>query len=555
MANALIVRHPKAVIAQNAMRAAQYVRMSTDYQRYSVENQAAVIATYAQVHGLKIVRTYRDDGQSGLKLQNRTGLVQLLEDVRSGHADFRHILVYDVSRWGRFQDTDESAHYEFICRKAGFKVAYCAEQFDNDGTMMSSILKNLKRVMAAEYSRELSVKVHTGALRFSRMGFRTAGEVGYGLRRQLVDEKWRPKAVLQRGDRKYLMTDHVRVAPGPADEVTIVRWIFQEFLEGKYEWAIARELNRRGTSTNTGRPWNGPMIGRMLRNECYIGNLIYNRRSGKLREKRIHNPPALWVRCEGCIEPIIERDVFLRTQKIIRERRVSLSEEETLKRLRITLMKRGKLSPKIIDEAVGVPCTATIMQRFGSLREAYRLVGYTSRRNCEFIESRQGWTAVNANLASELVEAIQKRGGKAILDGDCLTVNGTASVSFRVARWVHDGRPGHAPHWTIERKVRLSAGWIIAVRLGEKNRALLDYLLLPTSSVTRPTLRFTEKARSRYKVERFEKFSALSRSFMRRLSTVGFRRLANSSDCQFTNPVSTSQTRRRKQSNTCSPRK
>jgi Recombinase len=89
------------------------------------------------------------------------------------------------------------------------------------------------------------------------------------------------------------------------------------------------------------------MIGRMLRNECYIGNLIYNRRSGKPREKSIYNPPALWVRCEGCIEPIILRDVFLRAHKIIKERRVSLSEEETLKRLRITLMKRGKLSPKL----------------------------------------------------------------------------------------------------------------------------------------------------------------------------------------------------------------
>src|SRR5436305_11145621 len=111
MRNALILRSSNAVAAQNAMRAAQYVRMSTEYQRYSIENQAAVIATYAQVHGLKIVRTYRDDGQSGLKLRNRKGLIQLLEDVQSGCADFRHILVYDVSRWGRFQDTDESAHY------------------------------------------------------------------------------------------------------------------------------------------------------------------------------------------------------------------------------------------------------------------------------------------------------------------------------------------------------------------------------------------------------------------------------------------------------------
>ena len=477
MSHALVARDTKAVTAQAQTRAAQYVRMSTDYQRYSIENQAAVIATYAQVHGLKIVRTYSDEGRSGLRLKSRIGLIQLLEDVQSGQTDFRHILVYDVSRWGRFQDTDESAHYEFICKKAGLKVAYCAEQFNNDGTMLSSILKNLKRVMAAEYSRDLSAKVHAGALRFSRMGFRTAGEVSYGLRRQFIDEKSRPKAVLQRGDRKYLMTDHVRVVPGPADETAVVRWIFQEFLKGTYEWAIARELNRNGTPTNTGRPWNGPMIGRMLRNECYIGNLIYNRRSGKLREKRVKNPPPLWVRCEGCIEPIIAHAIYLRVQKIIRERRVSLSDEETLKRLRITLMKRGRLSPKIID------------------------------------------AAVNAGLANELAARFQERGRKTAIDSECLVVDGLANVSFRVARWMHDSHPWHAPYWTVERK-KLTPGWVVAIRLAAQNKALLDYLLLPSSLVTGQTLRFTETGRIRLTIDRFEHFSSLSRSLVRRSASL-----------------------------------
>src|SRR6202021_3488259 len=123
---------------------------------------------------------------------NRAGLNNLLEDVESGRADFEHILVYDGSRWGRFQDIDESAHYEFLCKQAGVKVVYCAEQFDNDGSMVSSIVKNLKRVMAAEYSRELSVKVHAGACRFARMGFQLGGLVPYGLQRMLVDDKLKP---------------------------------------------------------------------------------------------------------------------------------------------------------------------------------------------------------------------------------------------------------------------------------------------------------------------------------------------------------------------------
>src|SRR5258706_13418676 len=75
MANALIVRETFLPSSRKTHRAAQYVRMSTDYQRYSIENQAAVIAAYAQAHDLSIVQTYRDEGESRLKLKNRPGLI------------------------------------------------------------------------------------------------------------------------------------------------------------------------------------------------------------------------------------------------------------------------------------------------------------------------------------------------------------------------------------------------------------------------------------------------------------------------------------------------
>jgi DNA invertase Pin-like site-specific DNA recombinase len=72
---------------------------------------------------------------------------------------FQCILVYDISRWGRFQDVDERA-LQFICKQAGIKVAYCAE-FDNDGSMVSASSRTSK-VMAAEYSRELSARFTGG---------------------------------------------------------------------------------------------------------------------------------------------------------------------------------------------------------------------------------------------------------------------------------------------------------------------------------------------------------------------------------------------------------
>jgi DNA invertase Pin-like site-specific DNA recombinase len=81
---------------------------------------------------------------------------------------------------------DESAYYEYVLKRPGIRVHYCAEQFENDGSM-SSVLKTLKSSMAAEYSRELSVKVFSGQCRLIKLGFRQGGSAGYGLHRRLID--------------------------------------------------------------------------------------------------------------------------------------------------------------------------------------------------------------------------------------------------------------------------------------------------------------------------------------------------------------------------------
>ena len=87
-----------------AKRAALYVRMSTEHQQYSTRNQRDVILAYAKQRGLEIVKEYSDDGKSGLNIEGRDSLAQMIRDVEEGNADYSSILVYDVSRWGRFQD-------------------------------------------------------------------------------------------------------------------------------------------------------------------------------------------------------------------------------------------------------------------------------------------------------------------------------------------------------------------------------------------------------------------------------------------------------------------
>ncbi|WP_061849917.1 recombinase family protein [Bradyrhizobium sp. DOA1] len=200
--------------SEKRVRAAQYIRMSSEQQRYSTANQALAIAAYAIEHDLEIVQSYIDKARSGLTIKGRSALQQLLHDVKTAQADYKVILVFDVSRWGRFQDADESAYYEFICKSAGVSVQYCAEQFDNDGSFMSNIAKQLKRIGAGQYSLDLSKKVFAAQCRLVTLGFRQGGPAGYGLRRELVDRAGRSKGFLANGQRKALQEDRVLLRPG-----------------------------------------------------------------------------------------------------------------------------------------------------------------------------------------------------------------------------------------------------------------------------------------------------------------------------------------------------
>jgi len=103
---------------------------------------------------MEIIKVYSDEGKSGLNIKGRDALLQMLADAQSGRAGFFHILVYDVSRWGRSQDMDEAAYYESICNRAGITVHYCAEQSHNDGSI-ALIIKTIKRSIAVESNGDL----------------------------------------------------------------------------------------------------------------------------------------------------------------------------------------------------------------------------------------------------------------------------------------------------------------------------------------------------------------------------------------------------------------
>ena len=368
----------RAGITGPLVRAVEYVRMSTDHQEYSTAIQSATNHAYAARRGMVIVRTYADEGKSGLRLDGRDAPKQLIGDVESGTADFTAILVYDVSRWGRFQDADESAHHEYICKRAGISVHYCAEQFENDGSLYSAIIKSIKRAMAGEYSRELSAKTFAGQLRLVECGFHPGAAPAYGTRRLLVDKSGVRKFILGPGEYKSIQTDRVVLILGPPEEVRIVRWIFSNFVKRKKpEQVIVKILNERGISSGLDRPWTYARVRKILQNEIYIGNSIWNRTSLKLGGNKIRNRPETWLRTKCSFAPIIARPQFEAAQTIIRDRGHHLSDDEMLAPLRQLLRKHGFLSTRLVDDSPDTPCLTSLHERFGGLGRIYKLIGFT----------------------------------------------------------------------------------------------------------------------------------------------------------------------------------
>jgi DNA invertase Pin-like site-specific DNA recombinase len=467
-------------LPERGLPVAQYVRMSTEHQKYSTENQAVAIFEYAERHGMKIVRTYEDAGKSGLNLKGRRGLQSLLNDVKKAEPGFAAILVYDVSRWGRFPDPDEAAVYEHACKSRGIRVIYCAEPFSNDGSLPSTVFISIKRSMAAEYCRELSVKVFAGACNIVQHGYRQGGAPGFGLRRQLVDEQGNVKGVLQRKEQKSIQTDRVVLVPGPAQEVDAVRRIYELFLQdGMPERVIASVLNREGISTDQGAAWTRGTIHQILTNEKYIGNNVYNRTSFKLKIKHVRNPPAEWVRRDGAFEAIVTPEMFLQAQAIIAARTRHLDDPELLELLRMALKRHGLLSGIVIDEDEDAPSSSTYRTRFGSLLRAYSLIGYQPRRDYAYVEINRALRLHHPELIEEMISAIQRSGGAAQRDPltDLLTVNGEFSVSLIIARC--KPTPAGSNRWRIRFDTGLNPDVTVVARMETDNVHARDYYVFP----------------------------------------------------------------------------
>ncbi len=390
--------------------------MSTENQEFSIPYQQEAIRRYADEHGFSIVRTYADESRSGLTIDRRDALVQLLNDVQA-RRDFDVILVYDVSRWGRFQDLDEAGYYEFLCRKNGAAVHYCAEVFGNERSPFAIMLKSLKRMAAADYSRELALRVGLSMRRAVIQGYFPGGNPGYGLRRMLVGTDGIRKEILRPGERKAIRGGRTILVPGPDHEVATVRRVFDLFVNQRLtRTQIANLLNAEGVPYQYGRAWQDQDVHRITKSERYTGVIVFGQEvsklgAGQLDSKPHKAPPSQWVRGDAGFGELVSKEVAAaaRNAPDMRGYRYR-DDDDLLKPLRGLLAEHGYLSYGLIVSSPTAPGIATLRRRIGSLKAAYDRVGYTKQQIIYQTEFVLRIGALRKKVIYRIKEAAQRPG-------------------------------------------------------------------------------------------------------------------------------------------------
>lgn len=478
--------------------AAAYVRMSRATQDYSIQHQLDAIQKYALVKGFAITRTFVDAGHSGLKLDNRPGLVALLSEVTGANCGFSVVVVYDVSRWGRFQDADESAFYEHLCRRCGVSVHYCAEAFVADGTPMSALLKSIKRIMAAEYSRELGAKVLAAQARFSSMGYKQGGKPGYGLRRISVAADGVRRTPLLAGERKTTATDRVALVHGPADEVAMVRKIYQLYVKhGLTDRRIAALLRQKGKPRAPDMPWSSVAVRRILTNPRYCGDLLYNRTTRRMGSAVTANHKDQWVSCNDALPPIVTRAFFNRAQRIRLQRANGPEREAVLAQLRAIYQRHGTINIALCRCNASLPGGSTIIGLFGGYLRAYAAAGLPPLRTASGALNYRTSRLLAAELCGAVKRYADLAGGSAnaTVRKNILLLNDTVQLRIAVAacRLDGDGRP----RWRIPLRLALPADFVLCGLMDRENTRVERYVLLARNQYTHDAMFLSERSMAR----------------------------------------------------------
>jgi DNA invertase Pin-like site-specific DNA recombinase len=357
---------------------AYYRHSAQDRQENSVEIQREQVRQFATEHGIEVIAEFSDRGKSGLSVDGRDGFTTMLRDyVQGGKEEFEYVLVLDVSRWGRFQETDLSAYYTGLCIQHGKQVIYTSIGLPKKNDLLHGLHLSIERYRAASYSRELSGKVWKGSAKIAGSGYWAGGKPPYALSRLLLDEQRNPVRPLKDGEHKAIHNQRVVLTAGNQYQIEVVRMIFNAFgNEGSAPEEITERLNTDGILSPGGVRWSTGAVWTVLRNEIYAGVMVWNKTSQKMKSPSHPNPEDEWIKTPEAFEPIVPPDLFYTVQGIIKgsrqERLKRYSEEDMVAKLQALYDRYGMVSGSLISSNSELVSPAAYTKRFGALDLAYQ---------------------------------------------------------------------------------------------------------------------------------------------------------------------------------------
>jgi hypothetical protein len=230
---------------------------------------------------------------------------------------------------------------------------------------------------------------------------------------------------------------------------------------------------------------NNQNILKILRNQQYIGNLVWGKSTKKLHSRDIRLPREQWTIRENAIEPIIDRAVFDKAQNRLLEKYLkNVSDTRLISKLRILLKRKGRLSARIINECRSTPSSGAYEKHFGSLQRVFDLVGYRD------VESRASLTRKTrrevTDLHSRVVQRIRKVGCR------FKVIRRNDKIRARVLRFANGQRlsiaicrfgrtPTGSPRWCFHSSAARKRGYVTLLCLcNGANTDIREFWLMPS---------------------------------------------------------------------------
>lgn len=275
--------------------AAAYIRVSTDDQvEYSPDAQMVEIRRYASHNGYIIPDQYVfvDEGISGKHTQKREAFNQMIGVAKTKPKPFDAVLLWKFSRFARNRE-DSIVYKSMLRRQLGIDVISISEPVGDD--KMSIIIEAMIEAMDEYYSINLAEEVRRGMSEKARRGeLQATPSFGYTVKENTL----------------------IPIEP----ESSLVKEIFQRYIDGQGFFAIAKWLNSIGVKTHRGNKFENRTIEYILRNPVYIGKLRWNPTGRSRRNFEDENI----ILADAGHEPLIDMDTWNTVQKAIKEQKAAL---------------------------------------------------------------------------------------------------------------------------------------------------------------------------------------------------------------------------------------